>query len=196
MEGTGYPIYIYEYRGFWVAMFGESITRTRCWYSRPSQLFLIGLLNGIYVGDICRRRVTEELIRAPHTAAISASAGPTPHAYAAASWLPPSPAPGYRSHAHPDLLVLGVPVLSGLRGVYAWRRARSPRRWPRIPPVPIPYTTPRPRKQPHVDHVHGHPRGHAFPATCTKVARIPHARTRASPHARPVVRTCCVNKHV
>ena len=121
---------------------------------------------------------------------------PTPHAYAAASWLPPSPAPGYRSHAHPDLLVLGVPVLSGLRGVYAWRRARSPRRWPRIPPVPIPYTTPRPRKQPHVDHVHGHPRGHAFQATCTKVARIPHARTRASPHARPVVRTCCVNKHV
>jgi hypothetical protein len=61
-------------------MFGESITRTRCWYSRPSQLFLIGLLNGIYVGDICRRRVTEEIIRAPHTAAISASAGPTPHA--------------------------------------------------------------------------------------------------------------------
>jgi hypothetical protein len=64
--------------------------------------------------------------------------------------------------------------------VCAWRRARSPRRWPRIPPVPIPYTNPRPRKKPHADLVHGHPSATPFPATRTKVARIHHARARLS----------------
>ena len=49
----------------------------------------------------------------PLSAAVSASAGPTPQAHAAASKWPPAPTPGYCYHAHPDLLVLGVAVSSG-----------------------------------------------------------------------------------